>query len=65
MSEGCALKKESNKTKARCSRDNKNMLMYIVKLYIYTPMHNAKFLGSKISEDKSYCILHLSCSFGK
>ena len=50
------MKKESNKTKARCSRDSKkNMLMYIVKLYIYTPMtHNAKFLSAKISEDKSY-----------
>ena len=42
------------------------MLMYIMKLYIYTPMtRNAKFLSSKISEDKSYCIsfLHLGCSF--
>lgn len=58
------MKKESNKTKARCSRDSKkNMLMYIVKLYIFTPMtHNAKFLSAKISEDKSY--MYLVSAFG-
>ena len=58
------MKKESNKTKAKMHRDKqKNMLTYIVKVYIYTRMtHNVNFLSNKTSKDKSYLshIVHLS-----